>query len=128
MSPMSLARRFTPHAVFFGASACIMMLELVAGRLIARYLGNSLYTWTSVIGVVLAGMGAGNVFGGYLADRRNPHVALRWLLFAAAAVCLLALGTNHLFAEYRPFKGLEWPVQILVCVALTFGPAAIALG
>jgi len=57
------------NATVFISSACIMVIELVAGRLIARHLGSSLYTWTSVIGVVLAGMALGNYVGGRLAGR-----------------------------------------------------------
>ncbi|MFA5251569.1 MAG: fused MFS/spermidine synthase, partial [Phycisphaerae bacterium] len=60
---------FIPSATVFLSSACIMVLELVAGRLIARHLGSSLYTWTSVIGVVLAGITIGNYLGGRIADR-----------------------------------------------------------
>ena len=45
-----------PNFTVFISSLCIMVVELVAGRLIARYVGNSLYTWTSVIGIVLAGI------------------------------------------------------------------------
>ena len=52
-----------PYLIVFISSACIMILELVAGRIIAPYVGVSLYTWTSVIGVVLAGISLGN-FGG----------------------------------------------------------------
>src|SRR5262245_19223375 len=56
------------NAIVFGASVCIMVLELTASRLIANYVGQSLYTWTSVIGVVLAGISMGNYLGGWLAD------------------------------------------------------------
>ncbi len=42
-----------PCLTVFITSFCIMVVELVAGRLIARHLGSSLYTWTAVIGVVL---------------------------------------------------------------------------
>ena len=45
-----------------------MTVELVASRLIARYLGSSLYTWTGVMGVILAGMSLGNYLGGRMAD------------------------------------------------------------
>ena len=45
-----------PALIVFLSSACIMVLELVAGRIIAPHVGVSLYTWTSVIGVVLAGI------------------------------------------------------------------------
>jgi hypothetical protein len=42
----------------------------------------SLYTWTSVIGVVLAGVSPGNYLGGRLADRwpARSALALRLLL------------------------------------------------
>ncbi len=53
-----------------------MVLELVAGRLVARHLGASLYMWTSVIGVVLAGITAGNYLGGHIADRFPGRKAL----------------------------------------------------
>jgi MFS family permease len=46
-----------------------MILELAAGRIVAPYVGVSLYTWTSIIGIVLAGISLGNYIGGRLADR-----------------------------------------------------------
>ena len=54
--------------IAFISSFCTLVLELIAGRIMAPYIGVSLYTWTSVIGVVLAGMSAGNFFGGALAS------------------------------------------------------------
>src|SRR3989339_2021969 len=66
------AWRYAPHAIIFFSSAFIMVVELVAGRLIARHLGSSIYTWTSVIGVILAGISIGNYLGGWLADQRRP--------------------------------------------------------
>jgi hypothetical protein len=61
-----------------------MVLELVAARLIARYLGSSLYTWTAVIGVVLGGITLGNYLGGRVADSYPARRSLaglfgRWL-------------------------------------------------
>jgi predicted membrane-bound spermidine synthase len=69
-SPLSERLRWAlPCGVAFVASFCLMVVELVAGRLVARHLGSSLYTWTSVIGVVMAGLAVGNYTGGRLADR-----------------------------------------------------------
>ena len=51
-SPTS-GRVWIPQATVFVSSFCIMVIELVAGRIISRHLGASLYTWTSVIGIVL---------------------------------------------------------------------------
>src|SRR5713101_7114662 len=74
-----------PYAVAFVSSMGIMVVELVAGRLIARYVGSSLYTWTSIIGVVLAGIALGNWIGGRLADR-YPSVNSLGVSFAIASL------------------------------------------
>jgi len=70
VSPLPQTRLWRPNLIVFLSSACIMIIELVAGRIIAPYVGVSLYTWTSVIGVVLAGISLGNFLGGEIADRR----------------------------------------------------------
>ncbi len=45
-------------------SAASLVVEIVAGRMLAPYVGMSLYTWTSVIAVVLAGFSVGHWLGG----------------------------------------------------------------
>jgi len=80
-----------PAATVFISSACIMIIEIVAGRLIARHLGSSLYTWTSIIGVVLAGITIGNWLGGRIADRFPAKKALAILFMAADnRICIFA--------------------------------------
>ena len=61
-----------PYVLSFFSSLCIMILELVASRLVARHVGASLTVWTSVIGIMLGGICLGNVLGGRLADRVEP--------------------------------------------------------
>src|SRR4030043_1651670 len=67
--------------VVFIASFCTMVIELVAGRIMAPYVGVSLYTWTSIIGVVLAGISIGAYLGGLLAALYPHPSPLGWLLF-----------------------------------------------
>ena len=55
--------------VVFLSSAILLVLEITAGRLIAPYVGVTLYSWTSIIGIVLAGLSLGNWIGGRWADR-----------------------------------------------------------
>lgn len=69
------------NLVVFIASFCTLVIELVAGRIMAPYVGVSLYTWTSIIGVVLAGISIGAYIGGLLADRFPSASTLGWLLF-----------------------------------------------
>lgn len=80
--------------VLFLASAGGLVVEIVAGRLIAPYVGMSLYTWTAIIAVVLAGLSVGHWIGGRLAgpevDRRRGFQRLAVALALAAASSLFA--------------------------------------
>jgi spermidine synthase len=103
-----------PTLIVFISNTCMMTLELVAGRLIAPYVGVSLYTWTSVIGVVLAGMSLGNYLGGRLADRW-PTLRLVGLLFLLSGLA----ATGVLAFESVGLKLPDaWPI-VLRIVALT---------
>lgn len=73
-----------PAAAFL-AGAAIMIVEISGNRLIAPVYGNTIYTWTALIGVVLVAMSAGGYFGGRLADS-NPRPAVVGTLLAAAGI------------------------------------------
>ena len=68
VSPMRWRKWFALNATVAVAAARIMGVEILSTRLAARYLGVSLYTWTSAIGVVLAGIAIGNYVGDRLAN------------------------------------------------------------
>lgn len=115
-----------PNIIVFTSSACIMILELVAGRIIAPQVGVSLYTWTSVIGVILAGMSLGNYLGGRLADRA-ASLRLLGAIFALGGLTSLGiLGIEQL----NLIHSVEWPiiVEILVLITSLFFLPATVLG
>src|SRR6266540_4845097 len=66
---LPFARLVGVGAVVFFANAALLVLQLVASRLLAPFIGSDLYTWTSIIGVFLTGIALGNAYGGKLADR-----------------------------------------------------------
>ena len=76
------------NLIVFVSSVCVMVLELTASRLIAKHVGSSLYTWTSVIGVVLAGITIGNFVGGWMADRMDREKILGRLFLLASVASL----------------------------------------
>src|ERR1700749_995575 len=78
--PLPVRRLVAVGAVIFVANAALLVLQLVAGRLLAPFIGSSLETWTSIIGVFLAGIALGNAFGGRLADRYPTPKTLAVLL------------------------------------------------
>ncbi len=117
------------NATVFLAGAAIMTVELVASRLIARFLGSSLYTWTGVLGVILAGLSLGNYLGGRMADAaRNLPGRIAALFFAGAAACLAILWLNAAAGESVLLLGLSWPVRILLHMAWAFLLPATVLG
>lgn len=69
-----------------GVSASSLVVEIVAGRMIAPYVGMSLYTWTAIIAVVLAGFSVGHWWGGRIGSQETDR-ALRhagWTMIGAA--------------------------------------------
>jgi MFS family permease len=105
-----------------------MVLELVAGRIIARFLGSSLYTWTSVIGVVLAGITIGNYIGGRLADRFRPAKTLVLLFALCAWACLVTVVANNLIGKFTWLWQFNWPARILLHVTAVFLLPSALLG
>lgn len=73
-------------ALVFGSSAAVLVVEIVALRLLAPYLGLTLETSTLVIGIALAAIALGSWVGGLWADRVDPRRVLASLLAVSAAV------------------------------------------
>jgi len=105
-----------------------MAVEIIAGRLIARYLGVSLYTWTSVIGVVLAGISLGNYIGGRIADKFHPQRVISVLFILASLSCVLVLPLNNLMGTIPILLHLSWLVRITLHVAMIFFLPSCVLG
>jgi spermidine synthase len=117
-----------PVATVFLSNFCVMVLELVAGRVIARHLGSSLYTWTTVIGVVLGGITIGYYFGGVIADKFNARKALSALFAIGSAACLITVILNNIIGEWLFLWKLTWPVRVFSHVSLLFLLPSILLG
>src|SRR5262245_40980134 len=109
MNPPGFWARAAPSALSFASGLALMVLELVAGRLVAGEVGSSQYTWISIIGVLLAGMSAGNAIGGRLADRHAPLALLPLLFFVAAAAVAATLALR---AAAAPLKEALLPVVL----------------
>ncbi len=82
-------------------SAASLVVEIVAGRILAPYVGMSLYTWTSIIAVVLAGFSVGHWWGGRIAElptaKSLSHTA--WLMIAAAITTASAILVLRFIAD-----------------------------
>jgi MFS family permease len=75
----------------FLAAGAVLVLEVLAVRLLAPYVGLTLETTTSIIGAALAGIAAGAAVGGYFADRTDTRRLIVWLLVGGGLLALLTV-------------------------------------
>ncbi|MBW3642936.1 MAG: fused MFS/spermidine synthase [Actinobacteria bacterium] len=110
-------------ALVFATSAAVLVLEILAGRLVAPYVGVSIETFTGVIGTVLAGIAVGAAAGGRLADRRPPQLLVGPAVVAGGVLALVSLPVVSMLGPAVAGGG---PLAIVVLAAAAFfAPSAV---
>lgn len=110
----------------FISSFALMVIELIAGRILAPYIGVSLYTWTSIIGVIMAGIALGNYVGGKIADRFPSPNVLVVSFFLGSIATVLILPAIWMVTTYDWFGSLPVIMNFTFKVAcIFFLPAAV---
>ncbi len=92
--PRALPQPLAAALVFLAAGA-VLMLEILAVRLLAPYVGLTLETTTSIIGAALAGIAVGAAIGGYLADRTDTRLLIVGLFVGGGLLSLLTVPIVH---------------------------------
>lgn len=93
-----------------------MVIEIVATRILAPYFGNTIYSVSSVISVVLAALSVGYWFGGKLADR-YPSKKLFYAIIACSGVLVI----------FMQFMQVTLLAQLGYKLSLTSGPLIMSL-
>lgn len=119
-------RTLEPFVIVFLASTAGLIIEIVAARILAPHIGVSLYTWTSVIGIVLAGISAGNYAGGVVADRWGSRILLGVILFAAAVMSMAILPMANVVPGAT--DGLPVLLRIVLLTSILFFIPSMLLG
>lgn len=110
-------------AIVFVTSAGVLVLEILAGRLLAPYVGVTLETFTGIIGTVLAGIALGTWWGGRQADVRDPRTLLGPVIAVGGLLALASLPIVRLFG---PALAGRSPVTIVLLALLGFfAPATV---
>ena len=96
------------YIITFIASFCTLVIEMVAGRILAPFVGVLIYTWTSIIGVILSGISIGAYIGGKLVDRYPSRKTLAILLLLSGITALTIIPLTQFVASYR------FPVSLMI--------------
>lgn len=118
-------KKFSLPFVVFLTGACVLVIEVVATRILSPYFGNTIFTVSSVIGIVLAALSLGYYFGGKLADAYPAEkVFYSIILFSGLSVVLL-----HVLAMFLlPVIGYRLSIvsgPIISAIILFFCPSLI---
>jgi spermidine synthase len=99
---------FSIITMVFVAGIVTMALEFAASRLIVPVFGSSIYTWGSLIGVILSGLSLGYYAGGRLADRKDAGFikfcsiifsAGLYIIFVPSLIAPAAIGISTYIAS-----------------------------
>lgn len=103
--------------IVFAANAGLLVLQLVAGKLLSPFVGSSLETWTTIIGVFLAGIALGNAVGGRLAMRASPRLlAVILAVGALTALWMVAFPAVLQETQWHRVFGLTARIPIVACL------------
>jgi spermidine synthase len=122
----ALQRYLLPLVVFL-TGACVLVIEVVAVRVLSPFYGNTIFTVSSVITVILLALSVGYYAGGVAADRHPSRERFFGLILGSGLVLLLLqlLGTLTLPSVSR---ALSIEVGPLVSSAMMFLLPAVLLG
>ena len=108
----------------FVSAAAVLVLEIVAGRILAPYVGVSLQTFTGIIGTILAAIALGAWAGGRLADRYDPETLLGPAVMAGAVLAVLSPALVYVVG---PSAAGESAAAIISLAAIGFFLPAVVL-
>lgn len=121
-------RNYLLEFIVFLSGAVVMVLELVAARIFAPFLGTSLIVWSSLIAIILGALSLGYYLGGRLADKKANYKTLAsFFLFASILVLLTILINTELLTFLNDLRlPLQWTA--ILATVLLFGPLSVLLG
>ena len=70
----------------FVCGTLVMIYEIIGSRILSPYIGTSTYTWTSLIGIILAALSLGYWLGGKFADKKPDIKILSGAIFLAGGL------------------------------------------
>lgn len=101
----------------FTSGAIIMALEIVTSRILTPVFGSTIYTWGSLIGIILSGLSLGYFLGGRVSDN-NPK--LEKICAIVFSVGLFIVGIPFFASTILDFSVTAFPVTQYTPLIATF--------
>ena len=101
----------------FASGAIVMALEISASRILTPVFGSTIYTWGSLIGIVLSGLSLGYFLGGRAADNHPSFEKICGIVFS---VGLFIVGIPFFASSIVDFSLAVLPISQYTPLLATF--------
>ncbi len=120
-------KKYILELAVFICGAVVMIFELVGSRILAPYFGNSIFVWTSLIGIILGSLSLGYYLGGKLADKKTDYKIFSLIIFCAAVFIALSALLKSLILESLSFLFHRLQIFPLMVLVLMYTPLFLDL-
>src|SRR5438067_3035369 len=92
--------RWTAFVVFFASGFAALLYQVIWQRLLVFFSGADVYSVTLIVTTFMAGLGLGNLVGGYVADQLSRRTNLVMFIAAEAAILIFGLLSKGFFYDF----------------------------
>ena len=121
-------QKFLLEITVFVCGALVMIYEITGARLLAPYIGTSLYVWTSIIGVILAALSLGYWLGGLAADKKPDIKILASIIFLAGGAIAVTIFFKDIILAFVSQIPINLEIKSIIAALILFAPASVLLG
>ncbi len=92
--------RWTAFIVFFASGFAALLYQVIWQRLLVFFSGADVYSVTLIVTTFMAGLGLGNLVGGYVADQLSRRTNLVMFIAAELAILIFGLLSKGFFYDF----------------------------
>lgn len=119
-----IKKNFYPFLVFL-TGAAILVIEVTATRILAPFYGNTIFTVSSVLGIVLMALSLGYYWGGKLADKYPDNKIFFLMIFCGGISVLIMQICIIIFLPFFAYQLSMIVGPLLMAIFLFFIPALL---
>lgn len=112
--------------IVFLCGAVVMILELIGSRILAPYLGTSIFVWTALIGIILGALSLGYYLGGKISLKNPNFKTLAGIIFTGGLLIFLITLIKSPILNYCMGFGVR--LGSVLATLILFGPPSVFLG
>ncbi|MFH1207614.1 MAG: fused MFS/spermidine synthase [Patescibacteria group bacterium] len=121
-------KKFLLETIVFICGAAVMIYELVGSRVLAPYVGTSIFVWSSLIGVIMGSLALGYWLGGKVADRQPDAGKLAMIILIAAIVIGLTAVIKDTFLAWLTASNSSIQFNSIISSLVLFTVPSVLLG